>query len=39
MKISERASPSYTGKTDFFDKIDSLPGVEVPIGTLVAITS
>ncbi|KAJ7693514.1 hypothetical protein B0H14DRAFT_3100718 [Mycena olivaceomarginata] len=24
--ISERASPSYTGKTDFFDKIDSLPG-------------
>lgn len=26
MKISERASPSYTGKTDFFDKIDSLPG-------------
>ncbi|KAJ7436127.1 hypothetical protein FB451DRAFT_1344679 [Mycena latifolia] len=24
--ISERASPSYTGKADFFDKIDSLPG-------------
>ncbi|KAJ7801016.1 hypothetical protein B0H14DRAFT_3092502 [Mycena olivaceomarginata] len=23
--ISERASPSYTGKTDFFGKIDSLP--------------
>ncbi|KAJ7752964.1 hypothetical protein B0H16DRAFT_1836111 [Mycena metata] len=24
--ISERACPSYTRKTDFFDKIDSLPG-------------
>ncbi|KAJ7127996.1 hypothetical protein C8R44DRAFT_548014, partial [Mycena epipterygia] len=24
--ISERANPSYTGKKDFFEKIDSLPG-------------